>query len=173
MGVMANPLYIDLGFSLAAIATVVKLFGVWMTILGAIVGGLAVARFGILRALLIGGVATATGNLIFAWLATQGQHVTRADRGHQRREFRRRLRRHRADRLYVEPDQPCLHRNAICAVLVAYALPGKLLGGLSGHVGGLVRRASADRRRDRRHEHGPGPSENGGLCAVFPVHRVR
>ena len=39
MGVMANPLYIDLGFSLATIATVVKLFGVWMTILGAIVGG--------------------------------------------------------------------------------------------------------------------------------------
>ncbi len=57
MGVMANPLYIDLGFSLATIATVVKLFGVWMTILGAMVGGLAVARFGILRALLIGGVA--------------------------------------------------------------------------------------------------------------------
>jgi MFS transporter, PAT family, beta-lactamase induction signal transducer AmpG len=72
MGVMAQPLYIDLGFSLASIATIVKVFGVWMTIAGALVGGLAVARIGIMRALLAGITASIVGNLIFAWLATQG-----------------------------------------------------------------------------------------------------
>jgi len=72
MGVMAQPLYVDLGFSLATIATVVKIFGVWMTIAGALAGGLAVARIGIMRALLAGITASILGNLIFAWLATQG-----------------------------------------------------------------------------------------------------
>ena len=54
MGVMANPPYIDLGHSLATIATVVKLFGVWMTIAGAIIGGLIVARAGVMRTLMAG-----------------------------------------------------------------------------------------------------------------------
>ena len=71
MGVMANPLYIDLGHSLATIATVVKLFGVWMTIAGAIIGGLIVARAGVMRTLMAGIMATIAANLVFAWLATR------------------------------------------------------------------------------------------------------
>jgi PAT family beta-lactamase induction signal transducer AmpG len=76
MGVMANPLYIDLGFTPAAIATVVKLFGVWITIAGALAGGLAIARLGIMRTLIVGIVASILGNLVFAWLAIQGAHVS-------------------------------------------------------------------------------------------------
>jgi PAT family beta-lactamase induction signal transducer AmpG len=75
MGVMANPLYVDLGFTPATIGTVVKVFGVWITIGGTIAGGLAVARFGIMRALLIGIIASILGNLVFAWLATQNGNV--------------------------------------------------------------------------------------------------
>lgn len=75
MGVMAQPLYVDLGFSLAAIATVVKVFGVWMTIAGALIGGLGVARLGIMRTLIVGIAASIAGNLIFAWLATRGGSV--------------------------------------------------------------------------------------------------
>ncbi len=76
MGVMANPLYVDLGFSPATIGTVVKVFGVWITIAGTLAGGLAVARLGIMRSLLIGIIASILGNLVFAWLATQNGHVT-------------------------------------------------------------------------------------------------
>jgi PAT family beta-lactamase induction signal transducer AmpG len=76
MGVMANPLYVDLGFTPAAIATVVKLFGVWITIAGALSGGVAIARFGIMHTLTIGIVASILGNLVFAWLAIQGAHVS-------------------------------------------------------------------------------------------------
>jgi MFS transporter, PAT family, beta-lactamase induction signal transducer AmpG len=76
MGVMANPLYVDLGFTPAAIATVVKFFGVWITIAGALSGGVAIARFGIMRSLTVGIIASILGNLVFAWLATQGAHVS-------------------------------------------------------------------------------------------------
>jgi len=69
MGVMANPFYIDLGFSLDEIASVTKLFGFFMTIAGAALGGILVARFGILRPLLAGAILVAATNLLFVWLA--------------------------------------------------------------------------------------------------------
>ncbi len=75
MGVMANPFYIDLGFSKEEIANVSKLFGFFMTIAGAFIGGVLVARFGILRPLLLGAVMVAGTNLLFAWLSTQGADV--------------------------------------------------------------------------------------------------
>jgi PAT family beta-lactamase induction signal transducer AmpG len=54
MGVMANPFYIDLGFGLDDIANVTKVFGFFMTIAGAALGGILVVRFGIMRPLLAG-----------------------------------------------------------------------------------------------------------------------
>lgn len=70
MAAMANPLYIDLGFTLSQIATVTKIFGIAMTLLGGLVGGLMVARSGIWPMLLAGAVLVAMTNLAFAWLAT-------------------------------------------------------------------------------------------------------
>ncbi len=69
MGVMANPFYLDLGFSKAQIADVTKLFGFFMTIGGAALGGVLVARFGIPRPLLAGALLVALTNLLFALLA--------------------------------------------------------------------------------------------------------
>jgi PAT family beta-lactamase induction signal transducer AmpG len=132
MGVMANPLYIDLGFSLAEIASVVKLFGVWMTIIGAIVGGLFVARFGILHTLLLGAVGVAVGNLVFAWLATQGPHVTALTIAISSENF---FGGFAGTGLIAYMSS--LTSTAFTATQYAlfssfYALPGKLLGGLSG-----------------------------------------
>lgn len=72
MGVMANPLYIDLGFELSTIATIVKLYGIWMTIAGALVGGIVTAKLGVLRSLLLGAIAATGTNLIFVWLVFRG-----------------------------------------------------------------------------------------------------
>jgi len=72
MAAMANPLYIDLGFSLSQIASVTKVFGIVMTLAGGLVGGVAVARYGIYPMLLAGAVLVAVTNLVFAWLATVG-----------------------------------------------------------------------------------------------------
>jgi len=69
MGVMANPFYLDLGFSKTEIANITKLFGFFMTIAGAGLGGLLVVRYGILRPLLAGAILVASTNLLFVWLA--------------------------------------------------------------------------------------------------------
>ncbi len=65
-GVMANPFYLELGFSLDQIAAISKIFGVVMTMVGAAVGGGLVARYGLLRTLLVGLLLIATANLYFA-----------------------------------------------------------------------------------------------------------
>jgi PAT family beta-lactamase induction signal transducer AmpG len=69
MGVMANPFYLDLGFSKTDIAQVTKVFSFAMAIAGAATGGLLVARFGVLRPLLFGVIMVALTNLLFALLA--------------------------------------------------------------------------------------------------------
>jgi PAT family beta-lactamase induction signal transducer AmpG len=72
MGVMANPFYLDLGFTKAEIASVTKVFGFFMTIAGAAVGGLLVVRYGIMRPLLLSAVLAAATNLLFALMAFIG-----------------------------------------------------------------------------------------------------
>ncbi|MEM8663619.1 MAG: AmpG family muropeptide MFS transporter [Pseudomonadota bacterium] len=74
-GAMANPFYVDLGFTGVEIASVTKVFGVLMVMAGVFAGGLLVAKVGIVWALAFGGVAQAVTNLTFAWLALQGHDV--------------------------------------------------------------------------------------------------
>jgi len=73
LGVMANPFYIDIGFSLTEIATITKLFGFFITIFGAALGGVAVARYGVNRPLVWGAFLLAITNLFFAGLAMLGE----------------------------------------------------------------------------------------------------
>lgn len=75
MGVMANVFYIDMGFTKDQIASVSKLFGLVMTLVGAGVGGLLIVRFGILPILFIGGVASAGTNLLFLMLSDMGPNL--------------------------------------------------------------------------------------------------
>ncbi len=70
-----NPFYLDLGYSLVEIAEVRKIFGVGMTMFGVFAGGVAVARYGLLRAMVIGAFAGPLSNLLFIWLATQGHNL--------------------------------------------------------------------------------------------------
>ena len=69
MGVMANPFYLDRGYTLIEIANVTKFFGFFMTLAGAALGGILVVRFGIMRPLLLGAIMVALTNLLFALLA--------------------------------------------------------------------------------------------------------
>ena len=72
MGVMANPFYLDfMGFSKTQVADVTKVFGFFMTIVGSMVGGVLVVRYGVRRILLAGAVMTAATNLLFVLLAQQ------------------------------------------------------------------------------------------------------
>jgi PAT family beta-lactamase induction signal transducer AmpG len=66
-----NPFYLDLGYTLVEIAEVRKIFGVGMTMFGVFAGGVAVARYGLLRAMVVGALAGPASNLLFIWLALQ------------------------------------------------------------------------------------------------------
>jgi PAT family beta-lactamase induction signal transducer AmpG len=70
-----NPFYADLGFSKVEIAEARKVFGVVMTVIGVGFGGYAVARLGLMRALVIGAFAGPLSNLAFGWLAVQGPEL--------------------------------------------------------------------------------------------------
>ena len=76
MGIMANPFYVDMGYTKDEVAAVTKIYGVVMTLLGAFVGGVLTMRFGVMRILMLGAVLSAATNLLFAWLAGRGHDVT-------------------------------------------------------------------------------------------------
>ena len=76
MGIMANPFYVDMGYSKDEVAAVTKIFGVIMTLVGAFVGGVLSMRLGVMRVLMLGAVLSAASNLLFAWLVTRGHDLT-------------------------------------------------------------------------------------------------
>jgi PAT family beta-lactamase induction signal transducer AmpG len=75
MGIMANPFYVDMGYTKDEVAAVTKIYGVIMTLAGAFVGGALAMRFGVMRVLMLGAVLSAASNLLFAWLASRGHDV--------------------------------------------------------------------------------------------------
>ena len=75
MGIMANPFYVDMGFSKDEVAAVTKVYGVIMTLVGAFVGGALAMRLGVMRVLMLGALLSALTNLLFAWLASRGHDV--------------------------------------------------------------------------------------------------
>ena len=75
MGIMANPFYVDMGYTKAEVATVTKVYGVLMTLLGAFVGGVMALRWGVMRILMLGAILSAFSNLLFAWLSGHGHDV--------------------------------------------------------------------------------------------------
>jgi PAT family beta-lactamase induction signal transducer AmpG len=75
MGVMANPFYLDVGYTLKEIAAVAKLFGLVSSIVGTLIGGVVVAKLGTTRSLALGSILVIASNLLFvtlAWTADPG-----------------------------------------------------------------------------------------------------
>ncbi|HSV83681.1 MAG TPA: MFS transporter [Ramlibacter sp.] len=75
MGIMANPFYVDMGYTKEEVATVSKFFGVVMTLVGAFLGGALALRLGVMRTLMLGAVLSAASNLLFAWLSLRGHDI--------------------------------------------------------------------------------------------------
>jgi PAT family beta-lactamase induction signal transducer AmpG len=153
-GVMANPLYVDVGFSKTEIASVAKLYGFWISILGAFAGGFSVSRLGLARTLAIGAVLGAISHLLFSWLSAQGARLEAL-----------------VIVISVDNFAQSFSGTALIAYMSAltgagfsatqyallssvYALPGKLIAGASGFV--VV-------------AYGYGPFFAGTACIVLPV----
>lgn len=75
MGVSANLFYQHMGFSLDEIASIVKTFGLFMTLVGGLLGGVLVVKFGILRIMLVGATLSAITNLLFMVMAGMGKSL--------------------------------------------------------------------------------------------------
>jgi PAT family beta-lactamase induction signal transducer AmpG len=134
IGVMAGPFYLDSGYTKADIATVSKLYGVWMGIGGAFLGGIAVAAFGFRRMLLVASLGVALSNLAFLLMAQNPSQIwafyaaLTADN----------LCQGFAGTVLVAFMSSLTDRNFTAtqfALLVSLAnLPGKFVGGASGYI---------------------------------------
>ncbi|MHA1599627.1 MAG: AmpG family muropeptide MFS transporter [Alphaproteobacteria bacterium] len=74
-GVMANPFFVELGFTGVEIASITKVFGLLATFGGIVAGGVLVARYGLFPALAIGGVLQAVTNFLYAAQAQAGHDI--------------------------------------------------------------------------------------------------
>ena len=131
-GVMANPLYIDLGFSKSDIATVSKLYGVWIGMAGAFGGGVAVARLGRMPSLLIGGFAASASHLTLAYLAASGAQASLLTLSVSVESFASGFAGAALIAYMSSLVSPAFAATQYALLSSLYALPGKFVGGLSG-----------------------------------------
>ena len=131
-GVMANPLYIDLGFSKSDIATVSKLYGVWIGIAGAFGGGVAVARLGLMPSLILGGLAASSSHLTLALLAAHGANLSLLTLSVSAENFASGFAGAALIAYMSSLVSPAFAATQYALLSSLYALPGKLVGGLSG-----------------------------------------
>jgi PAT family beta-lactamase induction signal transducer AmpG len=75
VSVVANPFYIEMGFSKIEIANVSKIFGLAATLIGAFIGGIIVNQSGIFKSLLVCGILQMLSNLFYAIQAYIGYNV--------------------------------------------------------------------------------------------------
>ena len=133
-GVMANPFYIKMGYTLPQIAAVSKLYGIWVGMLGAFVGGWAIVRFGLFPVLVVGAIIGAASNLGFSWLAMGPPEVWRLTVAISIDNFSGTFA-GTALMAYMSSLTGLGFAATQYALLSSlYALPGKLVSGLSGFM---------------------------------------
>lgn len=135
MGSMVNPFYIDRGFTLPQIATVVKLYGLLMSLAGVFLAGVLIARLGLWRSLLLGSVLIVASNLGFAVLAS-ARAPTLLGLGAVNALDNLALAMHGTALLAFLSGLTSAKYTATQYALFSsmYALPGKILEGTSGMV---------------------------------------
>ncbi|PNH99887.1 AmpG family muropeptide MFS transporter [Vibrio diazotrophicus] len=72
LGRMSIAFYKEIGFSNEQIGYYSKLIGWGITMLFTLIGSMVNVRFGIVRGLMIGGIAMSASNLMFSWIAQVG-----------------------------------------------------------------------------------------------------
>lgn len=133
-GVMANPLYIDLGFSKSDIATVSKLYGVWIGIAGAFAGGALSQRIGLMPTLLIGGIAASSSHLSLSFLAGHPGRLDLLTLAVSIENFAGGFAGAALIAYMSSLVSPAFAATQYALLSSLYALPGKFVGGLSGFM---------------------------------------
>ena len=134
LGVMAMPFYLDSGFSKTEIGAVSKIFGVWIGIAGAFLGGISVVKIGVERSLVLGILIGSVSNLLYLLLSQfpgnlsiftlviSGENLSGGFLGAAAIAYLSAL----VNKRYTATQY------ALFSSLVT--LPGKLIGGLSGFM---------------------------------------
>jgi MFS transporter, PAT family, beta-lactamase induction signal transducer AmpG len=134
IGVLAGPFYLDSGFTKADIATVAKLYGIWIGIAGAFFGGVCVAAFNIKPMLVVAAIGVSISNLAFLLMAIhpseQWAFYAAISSDNLAQGF--------AGVVLVAFMSSLTDRNFTAtqyALLASLAnLPGKFIGGVSGYI---------------------------------------
>ena len=132
--VMAYPLYIDLGFRKADIATISKVYGVWVGIVGAFVGGFMVTWAGLRPTLIIGGVLCAASNLTLTWLTYTGPDLAALTIAVSIDNFSASFAGTALIAYMSGLTAPGFVATQYALLSSLYALPGKIVGGVSGFM---------------------------------------
>ncbi|MCD9028047.1 MFS transporter [Luteimonas sp. BDR2-5] len=134
IGGIIGPFYLDQGFSKTEIAAVTKVYGIWIGIAGAFLGGIAVARWGIqwpLFAAIVLGAASnllyliligANGDLTLLTIVISGENLAQGFLGTVAVAYMSAL----VNQRYTATQY------ALFSSLIM--LPGKVLGFFSGHI---------------------------------------
>jgi PAT family beta-lactamase induction signal transducer AmpG len=133
-GVMASPLYREVGFTLVEIGAVSKLYGIWVGIAGAFVGGWAMTRFGLFPTLVVGAFLGAASNLAFSWLSFGGPEVWRLTAAISIDNFCGSFAGMALIAYMSSLTAPGFAATQYALFSSLYALPGKLVAGTSGFV---------------------------------------
>lgn len=72
LGILANPFYLEIGYTKAQVAAIAKVYGTWVTLLGVAGGAWAVLKVGVARCLFTATLLIASTNLFFAAMVIVG-----------------------------------------------------------------------------------------------------
>ena len=72
LGILANPFYLEIGYSKVQVAAIAKVYGTWITLLGVATGAWAVLKLGVARCLFTATLLIASTNLFFAAMVIVG-----------------------------------------------------------------------------------------------------
>lgn len=75
LGILANPFYLDIGYTKSQVASVAKLYGLIVALFGIGAGGWAILKFGLTRSLLAAPILIASTNLFFALIVLVGPEI--------------------------------------------------------------------------------------------------
>lgn len=76
LGILANPFYLDIGYTKTEIGSVAKLYGFWVSMLGVAAGAAASIKFGLSRCLVLAPIFVVSTNLFFAAIVLTGPNLS-------------------------------------------------------------------------------------------------
>ena len=76
LGILAMPFYEDIGFTKTQVGAIAKIYGTWVSIIGAAAGAVTVVRYGIARCIVAASLLIVSTNLFFALITVSGPKLS-------------------------------------------------------------------------------------------------